>query len=355
MRLSSKNYGLLLLVLLGFTSKAQTPSLCQPKVASYYYGVEDLPIRGQVKTLFDLGLNGIMLNLNQININELNQYYNTPLIKQNKFHVYDVWLSIPVDNSKALPNAYSLLKNVYTTTKDKGTIVQVIFTGESTKNNINKIVREAADIAAENNTDLVIYPHFGHTIATAEIALEFIESSKRDNVYLALHLCHELRAKNEDRISEIVNKVAPYVKSASISGANLSEREDETLPNWFWGIKPLYMGDYNLEEYYNALMKIGYSHPLVIHTFGIIKNFGLHSKDHIPQSLDEIDLLAGLADCIVTGSENDFETSNLSIYPNPSNTGEFHLNKILKWKVVSPQGTQVLEGESSIINLSENA
>ena len=124
---------------------------------------------------------------------------------------------------------------------------------------------------------------------------------------------------------------------------------------WKWGIKPLYMGEYDLSTYYNALHSIGYKGPIVIHTFGIINNFGLYSQDHLPSSRDKLIQLANKA-CITTHNEtndNILDRDQYILYPNPNTNRLFSLSKEVNWKVYSVLGKELKSGNSNQINLSE--
>lgn len=103
-------------------------------------------------------------------------------------------------------------------------------------------------------------------------------------MFLAVHLCHELAAGNWNRIGEVVANVAPYIKAVSISGASESEQADNSLPLWYWGIKPLNQGTYNYTSFFQALYDNGYVGPILIHTWGIKSNFNLDPEDYLPES-----------------------------------------------------------------------
>ena len=147
-------------------------TMCSPKIMSYYFGVENLTIPNQVSTLSRLKMNGVMVQINQRNLADLDSYYATTEVKNETFHVYDIWTSINVASTDAaLITAYANLESIYAKIQYKKTVLQVIFSGVSTRARITQIVSASADIAKKYGKDLIIYPHFGHTIATSEIAL----------------------------------------------------------------------------------------------------------------------------------------------------------------------------------------
>ena len=357
-----KNYFLVISFLTSLNSYAQTTnraeaSLCAPNIMSYYFGVENLTIAKRVRTLDSLKMDGVMVQVSRRNLAELDEYYATKEVRNGSFHVYDIWTTINVEATDAnLVTAYSDLEAICAKIQNKETVLQVIFGGVSTRARITKIVSEAADIAKKYDKDLIIYPHHGHTMSTSEIALSYIQATKKSNLFLAVHLCHELKAGFGNRIKEVVQNVSLYIKSASISGATLSEMSDPDFQNWKWGIKPLNMGTYDLSTYYNALHSVGYKGPIAIHTFGIIKNFGLYSQDHLSGSRTKLLQLANKA-CLATSIEETFGSSDLNgtfVYPNPSNNGIFNLSQSADWKVSTVLGKEILSGKGQVVNLSEH-
>jgi hypothetical protein len=148
--------------------------------------------------------------------------------------------------------------------------------------------------------------------------------------------------------------VGPYIKSVSISGATLSEKSDTSLPKWKWCIKPLYMGTYDLSVYYNALHKIKYDGPIAIHTFDVIKNFGLKLEEHLPNSVEKIDELAKIA-CKNLSDGQNLEVTNtkIPVYPNPSRDGFFQLHASYSWEVYDVKGMKTAYGKGSLINISK--
>jgi hypothetical protein len=259
-------------------------SACDIRVASYYFGVEKLSVAQQVTTLKNLKMDAIMVDITEKNIDSLDKYYQTEEVKKGQFHLYDIWTSVSVNSEAKLTTQLKTVETIYQKIQNKETQLQVIFSEQSTPENITRIVSLVTDIAKKYNKNLIIYPHFGNTIATTEQALIYLKAVNKPNIFIAMHLCHELRAGNGHRIKEVVNNLAPYIKAVSISGASESERLDQTLPNWYFGIKPLFMGDYDLLPYYKAVIDTGYKGPITLHTWGIDRNFKLSPQDNLPKS-----------------------------------------------------------------------
>ncbi len=266
-------------------------NMCSPKIMSYHFGVETLPIIDQISKLANLQMDGIILQIESNSIQNLEEYYRACEVKSGAFSIYNIFTSFSLDNQEEWGNQMATIEYIYKKIQHEKTILQVIFNGEKRKINTSMIIAQIAqiaEIAEKYNKDLVIYPHEGTAIETAEEALIYIKSTNQDNVFLSVHLCHELAAGNGGRIEEVITNVSQYIKAVSISGATENEQFDNTLPLWFWAIKPLNMGTYDYTNFYKALYEIDYKGPIAIHTWGILENFGLSPEDHLPNSRELI-------------------------------------------------------------------
>lgn len=258
--------------------------LCPPKVLSYHFGVEHLSPSDQISTLSGLGMDGMMVNIETNNLSQLQQYLDACEVKSGEFLIHDIYTSLSLDGANLMETQINTIEEIYKIIETKDTQVQVIFSGEKQNPNAVTTISRIADIANLYGKDLIIYPHDNNAIETAEEALEYIQLVNKNNVFLAVHLCHELAAGNWNRIDEVVANVASFIKAVSISGASESEQADSSLPLWYWGIKPLNQGTYNYTSYFQALHDNGYAGPILIHTWGIKSNFNLDPTDYLPES-----------------------------------------------------------------------
>ena len=260
--------------------------LCPLKVLSYHFGVEHQSPRDQVSTLTGLDMDGMMVNIETNSLSQLQQYLEACEVKSGEFLISYIYTSLSLDDANLMENQINTIEEIYKIIEDQDTQLQVIFSGEKPNPNAVTTISRIADIASTYNKDLIIYPHDDNAIETAEEALEYIQLVNKNNVFLAVHLCHELAEGNWNRIGEVVANVAPYIKAVSISGASESEQTDSSLPLWYWGIKPLNQGTYDYTPYFQALYKNGYTGPILIHTWGIKSNFNLDPTDYLPESRD---------------------------------------------------------------------
>ena len=131
-------------------------------------------------------------------------------------------------------------------------------------------VRSVAEKTKAAGIELVLYPHYGDLMETAEEMLPFLQEVQNGNVYISLHLCHELRAGNGDRLDEIAAKIKPWLRLPSINGADADvANEDHEAIGWKRAIQPLTLGDYDSSKLLQALRSVGYQGPVVLHTFGL--------------------------------------------------------------------------------------
>jgi sugar phosphate isomerase/epimerase/sugar lactone lactonase YvrE len=142
-------------------------------------------------------------------------------------------------------------------------------------------VKEMADYMAQSGVEMVIYPHDKTLIESMAQSVEIIKATGSKNVFTSFHLCHELRAGNAKNLLAIGRKYAPYIKLASISGADYMAPYKHT-GNWDDAIKPLYNGDFDTQEFIQVLAQIGYSGPTFLHTFGIKTP---QPEEHLTKSL----------------------------------------------------------------------
>jgi len=111
---------------------------------------------------------------------------------------------------------------------------------------------------------VVLYPHKGFYLATAEQALALVGRVERANVGLTVNLCHELAAGNGARLPEIIRKVAPLLELVSINGAT-----DRPAGNWDDYIKVLGEGTYDVPAILRTLTEINYTGPIGLQFYGV--------------------------------------------------------------------------------------
>jgi sugar phosphate isomerase/epimerase len=127
-------------------------------------------------------------------------------------------------------------------------------------------LREVADRARAFGVTVVLYPHEMTVVPSAEVALDWLTKIDRPNVELSLHLCHELKARNHERLTEIIKIVRPHLAAVTINGSDI----DTSKGGWSRTILPLYEGDFDVrQKFLQPLLDAGFRGPFVLHTYGL--------------------------------------------------------------------------------------
>jgi sugar phosphate isomerase/epimerase len=172
----------------------------------------------------------------------------------------------------------------------RGIVLWLLLRGQIDDSIVIRVVREVADIAVSSGVRVVLYPHQGDVMADAEDALRIQRAAERTNVGISLHLCHELKAGNRDRLSDVIDKVVSAVDIATINGADTDI--DARSTDWSQTIKPLDAGDFDVENnYFVPLWRAGYRGPLVLHTYGITDP----PEEHLRRSAERFRSMAARA------------------------------------------------------------
>ena len=234
---------------------------------------KDMSVEQKAKQWSEMGYKGVAVGLRKPHdIPRLKAYLATPEVKSGKFSIPVVLLPMKVSADGSWDDIWkqSLL---ITPTTDLWPIIHN--NRKLTKKQVVSVLTEMCIEAAKVGTDVVIYPHDGTYIESVEEAIPYIKKVNMPNLYLTMHLSHELRAGNGDRLLEVAIKAAPYLKHASISGAN-KNIDLRAGKDWSGVIKPLDEGDFPLEEFIDALEKINFNSKMFLHTFGIKQPINQH-------------------------------------------------------------------------------
>lgn len=125
-------------------------------------------------------------------------------------------------------------------------------------------IREVADLAAAAGVRVVLYPHRGFYLATAEHAFSLVQKAQRSNVGLTVNLSHELAAGNGRRLPDIIRTVAPLLERVSLNGAS-------DVANGGWGdyIKLLGDGSYDVAALLKVLREVNYAGPVGVQFYNL--------------------------------------------------------------------------------------
>jgi len=149
----------------------------------------------------------------------------------------------------------------------KGTGIDLWFTiqgGKPGEDDVRAVavVREVAELAAAAGVRVALYPHFGFYVADLDDAMRVVAQVARPNVGVTFNLCHELRAGNEARFDEILEKAAPRLFFVSINGA---DHEGD----WDRLIQPLGRGSFDVFLILRKLDSLKYTGPIGLQCYNV--------------------------------------------------------------------------------------
>ncbi len=251
----------------------------------------------QIGELKSIGYEGLVLNLtNPKELKTLERYQS--VVGDDSFEVYAGYVVIYFEKDIAAQNAY--LDNVIKALKKSDAKLWVILRARGGKTvereEIVDFLQSAAERTKAGGVELVIYPHWSGgnplsicLIESAEDAIPYLEEVGSDNLFVSLHLCHEIKAGNGDRLNEVAAKIKPWLRLPSINGADVDAMNE--LEGWKRGIQPLTMGDYNSSQLLDALKSVDYDGPVILHTWGLQKSAADHHHTSYKQFQDMLDAL----------------------------------------------------------------
>jgi sugar phosphate isomerase/epimerase len=229
---------------------------------------------GQIKVLKSIGYSGLVLDLTTPKGLESLERYQAA-ISDDPFEVYAGYVSFHMDKDIDAQSAH-LDKVIQGLKKSNAKFWLTLYARSSTpeREQVVEILRSAAERAKAAGVELIIYPHYGSLIESAEEAIPYLEEVQNGNVSLSLHLCHELRAGNGERLNEIAAKIKPWIAMPSINGADIDAVNE--VGAWDKSIKPLTLGDYDASKLLEALKSVDYKGPVILHTYGLQKSAANH-------------------------------------------------------------------------------
>lgn len=276
----------------------------RPSQADYPLGVFNFDFArlganevSQISKLRSIGYRGLVLNLtNPKALETLKQYQSA--IGNQPFKVYAGYVAIDFSKNMGAQNAHidRVIKHLKRSDARLWVILRVRGGKKVTRKQIVDFLRATAKRAKAGGVELVIYPHFSGgnplnvcLIESAEDAIPYVKEVGSDNLFISLHLCHEIKAGNGDRLNDVASKVKPWLRLPSINGADVDSVNEQQ--GWKRGIQPLTEGDYDPLQLLKALHSIGYEGPVILHTWGLQEAAADHhqtSFERFQELLDEL-------------------------------------------------------------------
>ena len=251
----------------------------------------------QISVVESIGYTGLAMNIgNEKNLGILKRYQEA--IGDAPFKVYAGFLVVDLAGDLIAQNAH--IDNAIPILKKSDAKLWVIVLAKDGKKvereQIVEFLRSAAERTKAAGVELVIYPHGpggnprnNILIQTAEEAIPYVEETGSDNLFISLHLCHEIRGGNGDRLNEVAAKIKPWRRLPSISGADIDAVNERK--GWARVIQPLTMGDYDASKLLKALKSVDYKGPVILHTFGLQKAAANHHHTSFKKYQEMVDAL----------------------------------------------------------------
>lgn len=237
---------------------------------AFDFTLEKKTIPDRVRFLDSIGYTGVTFPANNMNdIAKIDAYQKAVAQNKGRFSIPAVFYA----HNPASKNASQIWKAILNKLAGSKTDLWVIVSKPKNqlieKEDVLLTFKKMAHYADSLHLNVVIYPHDDTLIESALDALWYVKQAKRKNLFLTFHLCHELRARNGERMNAAIAEVAPYIKLASICGADSVMLPNQLPGFWDDAIKPLYKGNYDTSIFLECLVRNGYNGPFALHTFGL--------------------------------------------------------------------------------------
>jgi len=220
---------------------------------------------GQIQTLQKLGFTGLTTKLDDAaRLKQFDAYREA--LKDTGFRIYAGYVPATFATNNAALHAH--LAQVLPRLKSVNAVLWLIVRKtELTRSQVADEIRAIADQSQAAGVELVLYPHHGTYIETAEDALTYIQEIPSTNIFVSLQMCHEVRAGNGERLTEIAKKIKPWLRLASINGADVEYQGDKSDQARL--VQPLGQGDFDAAKELQALLSVGYRGPVILFTYGL--------------------------------------------------------------------------------------
>jgi len=237
-------------------------------VSSYNFGgLQGLCVEDQISILRNAGYQGVILrNSSESDFAKLPKFLSESK-KYDDFRVSAAFVRYNFDDSVEDKERW---RTVVDQVAGKNIQLWVIF-GQKVEGYTNGFVenklREITAFADSNQVEVVLYPHSSCYFESAEEALPIIQNIDHDNLKVAFHLYHEIRAGNGGRISEVLFAIKHKLGAVTIAGTDSVADYSSPLARDTSTIKPLGKGTFDMKNFSKQLLKTGYSGDLGIMNF----------------------------------------------------------------------------------------
>lgn len=241
---------------------AQNINNYNPLFAYNLGGMQEMSPAEQINLLQGLGYDGICLQTRtQQQVENLSTFI-ALCDKNPSFHIESVFVRYNFKDPEDKKNTW---KKVVDMIQGKDIDLWFIFGRETlpiTYKEVQDILKGVAAYAQTKGVNVSVYPHSGCFFYAAEQALPAIKAIDAPNLRVIVHLFHELRAGNGNRMPEVINNVKDYMSYATLAGA---EKEVDMTSAYTMDkttIKSLDENEYDLAPFLNTLKEVQYKKPV---------------------------------------------------------------------------------------------
>lgn len=244
-------------------------------------GLTNCPPKEQERMLAELGYEGMALSIeNDADEAVLGEYLRYAKGRKN-FKIISTFVRYNFDDPAHKKNCW---KRVMDKIAGSQTQLWIIFgprTSTANEAEIDSVLKEATSYAAINKTPIVLYPHSSCLIESAEQAMLYVKRNGSAWLSLAVHLCHEIRAGNGKRMSEVINTVKPYIGAVTLAGTDSVADYTNAFTRDTSTIKPLDRGNFDLTGFLTSLKHANYNGPIGFINFKIPDKPAVYLKNSI--------------------------------------------------------------------------
>lgn len=241
------------------TSKKELQTNAWP-ISSYNFGgMETKSAEEQVTLLRKSGYQGIILRIAKELDFEMLQDFLSEADKHDDFRINALFVRYNFDDSLERRENWT---DVVDQIAGKNIQLWVIF-GKKVEGYgdvfIEKKLREIVAYSTPKEVEVVLYPHSSCYFESAEEGMPFVEKINHDNLKIAFHLYHEIRAKNGARIDEVMNGIQHKLGAITLSGTDSVADYSSPRARDTTTIKPLGRGTFDVKQFALELNKTEYS------------------------------------------------------------------------------------------------
>ena len=139
-----------------------------------------------------------------------------------------------------------------------------------------QIIQEVADMAAQADLRVAMYPHYGFWCERTEDAVRVVKQVDRRNVGVTFNLCHWLRVDDEKDLKPLLESAMPHLFVVTINGADSGGKD------WKQLIQTLDRGSFDMRGFLKTLADCGYSGPIGFQGYAI----GGDARDNLKRTMD---------------------------------------------------------------------